>query len=303
MGFFKQLFGGGDNDNHTQEQQQDKARDFDVLKYDGVRAMNMGQIDYSIKCFSKALELKDDLETRDYLSQAFMRSDQMDLAMEQLAKLREAQPDNVRILLRMIHIYYMTEDYDKMAAICDDALRIDADNPLAVYELARAMRGRGDLLQAVAQATRCIALCEKAGDDEAGQLRDATLLRGGLLLKMGDTKGASADADWLEGHDPQSEDATLLKAQVEQAMGNNEEALCCFDKVVDLNPFSLEAFRQRGALRLQMGDKAGAEEDMRMVLELDPQATDSVNGKFEAEGHEDIQQKVEQTYKSVNPFQ
>ena len=42
----------------------------------------------------------------------------------------------------------------------------------------------------------------------------ATLLRGGLLLKMSDTKGASADADWLVGHDPQSEDAMLLKAHM-----------------------------------------------------------------------------------------
>ncbi|MGI6222914.1 MAG: tetratricopeptide repeat protein [Prevotella sp.] len=301
MGFFKQLFGGGD-DNHPQNQEQQKEHDFDVLKYDGIRAISIGQLDYAIKCLTKALEIKEDLESRDYLSQVYMRTDQMDLALEQLAKLREAQPDNVRILLRIANIYYMNEDYDKMAETCEAAGKLDADNPHVVFDTARAMRGKGDMIQAVAQITRCISLCEKAGDEEEQLLKDATLVRGGMLLKMGDKKGAAVDADWLVEHDAESEDAMLFKAQVEQVQGNNEEALKYFDKVVELNPFSVEAFRQRGGLKLAMGDKTGAEEDMKIVLELDPKEAEAVDGKFEAEGHEDIQQQVEQSYKNVNPF-
>ena len=108
------------------------------------------------------------------------------------------------------------------------------------------------------------------------------LLRGTLLLKMGDKNGAEADANWLGEHDGDSEDAMMFKARVQQALGYNEEALKSFDKVISLNPFSVEAFRERGQLKLTMGDKQGAEE---------------------AVGHEDIQQQVEQAYKSINPLQ
>lgn len=301
MGFFKQLFGGNAQDN-SQDKQQNKDRDFDVLKYDGVKAMNMGQADYAVKCFDKALEFHEDLEIHDYLSQIYIRADQMDKALEQLTMLHEAQPDNIRILLRMANIYYMIEDYDHMAEVSEKAKTLDAENAQAIYELARAMRGKGDMIQAVAQISQCIALCNKAAEDHAQLLKEAMLLRGTLLLKMGDQTGAEADANWLRENDSESEDAMMFIARVQQALGHNDEALKCYDKVISLNPFSVEAFRERGNLKLSMGDKQGAEEDMKSVLELDPEGAQGVSGNFEAIGHEDIQQQVEQSYKNNNPF-
>lgn len=302
MGFFKQLFGGSAHEN-SQNEQQDTAHDFEILKYDGVRAMNIGQLDYAIKCFEKALEIHEDLEIHDYLSQIYIRTDKMTEALDHLSILHEAQPDNIRILLRMAKIYYMNEDYDHMAEVCEKAKALDAENAQAAYELARAMRGKEDMIQAIAQITQCITLCEKAGEEQTGLLKDAMLLRGTLLLKMGDKNGAEADANWLGEHDGDSEDAMMFKARVQQALGYNEEALKSFDKVISLNPFSVEAFRERGQLKLTMGDKQGAEEDMKNVLELDPDTAQGVNGNFEAVGHEDIQQQVEQAYKSINPLQ
>ncbi len=57
------------------------------------------------------MELKDDLETRDYLSQAFIRSNDLPAANEQLQRLAEAEPANVQIWLRMAEVAYMMEDY------------------------------------------------------------------------------------------------------------------------------------------------------------------------------------------------
>ena len=67
MNIFKKLFG---SQTTSKETKQEENKNFDVLKYDGVRALRMQQFDYAAKCFVHAIELNaDDLECRDYLSQ------------------------------------------------------------------------------------------------------------------------------------------------------------------------------------------------------------------------------------------
>ena len=91
----------------------------------------------------------------------------------------------------------------------------------------------------------------------------------------------------------------LLKARIEAAKGNDEEAIRIYDRMTELNPFSIEAFRERGQLKFNRGDKAGAEADMQTVLELDPNSLADVNGEYSAEG---IEQRVRQAYSAVNPI-
>ena len=48
MGLFKALFGGKQAD--TEEKKtNDDARDFDMYKFDGVKASKMGQFEYAVK--------------------------------------------------------------------------------------------------------------------------------------------------------------------------------------------------------------------------------------------------------------
>ena len=61
--------------------------------------------------------------------------------------------------------------------------------------------------------------------------------------------------------------------------------------MIDTNPFSAEAYRERAAVRLAIGDKEGHDEDMRKANEILP-----------TEDKEDIGQKVEQKYKDMNPY-
>lgn len=57
MGFFKRFFGGKSESSEDNKEDQ-SAKDFEVLKYDGVRAMHQGQMDYAIKCLTNALQAK-----------------------------------------------------------------------------------------------------------------------------------------------------------------------------------------------------------------------------------------------------
>lgn len=59
--------------------------------------------------------MKEDLEIRDYMSQALLRADRLPEAYEQLLKIAEAQADNVQVFVRMAHVAYMMEDYTAMA--------------------------------------------------------------------------------------------------------------------------------------------------------------------------------------------
>ncbi|SFF92542.1 lipopolysaccharide assembly protein LapB [Prevotella sp. KH2C16] len=286
MNFFKALFGGKE-ETSEEKKQEEQARNFDVLKYDGVKALRMNQWQQAIKCFSHALEIREDLECRDYLSQAFIQNNELLPAFEQLQKLAEAQPDNEGIYLRMAHVAYMMEDYSAMADACEKALLINKDDPQVLYLYARACRGQGDRTNALAMLTKAITLQENYGD--------AHLLRGEILLEVNDVEGAAQDADYLMEHASENEDVLLLKARVLEAKKSHDEAVNIYNKVIELNPFCIAAFKERGAIRLSLGDKNGAEEDLKAVLELNPD-------KEEAVQKEDIQQKTEDAYRNINPF-
>ena len=289
MGFWKTFFGG--EANPDEEKKSADERNFDLLKYDGVKAMRMGQFDYAVKCFTMALLTKDDPEVHDYLSRAYLQTGRLDDSLSELHKLMAHDPDNVNVVLQAASVAFVKEDYDTMSQLCQQAIGMDGTNALAHLFYAKAAVGQGDLVQGIARMTKSIALDESMGD--------ARLLRAQTLMKMGDLEAAADDVEWLCAHTEDNEDVLLLQARLEAARGNSELAIGIYGHVVDVNPFCADAFRERGKLRLEQGDKQGAEEDMKMVLELNPQEMTDVSGEYSAEG---IEQKVKQQYSNLNPF-
>ena len=274
-----------------EEKQEQEAKKFDLLKYDGVKAMKMGQADYAVRCFNEALKIQDDLEIHDYLSQVLLRQGELDAAVAELRTLAEAEPENAQIWIRLAQVAYMQEDYAAMGEACERAMAAEPDNAQACFLSAQARLGGQDVVGAIAMLTKSITL--------QADYADAYLLRAQTLLNMGDTASADADAQWLLAHVGNHEDALLLKARIEAAKGNVSEAIRMYDKVVEVNPFCIEAFRERGQLKFNASDKAGAEQDMQTVLELDPQQLADVSGEYSAEG---IEQRVRQAYSAVNPL-
>lgn len=290
MGFFSTLFGGRQL-SPEEEKQEQEAKKFDLLKYDGVKAMKMGQADYAVRCFTEALKLHDDLEVHDYLSQVLLRQGNLDAAMNELRTLGDAEPENAQIQIRMAQVAYMQEDYATMETVCQQATTLEPENAEPYFLHAEALKGQQNPVGAIAMLTKAISLKE--------DYAEAYLLRGQTLLVMGDAASAETDADWLLEHVGDHEDVLLLKARVEAAKGQAQDAIRVYGKVIEVNPFQIDAFRERGRLRLDLGDKAGAEQDMQTVLELDPQQMADVSGEYSAEG---IEQRVKQAYSAVNPL-
>ena len=286
MNIFKALFGGKE-EKPEDKKRADEERDFDVLKYDGVRALRSGQHDYAIRCFTHALQMKDDLEIRDYMSQAMIRADRLPEAYEQLLKIAEAQTDNVQVFVRMAHVAYMMEDYTAMADACEKAIGLDSGNAEATLLYAKACIGHGDTTNAVAMLTKAIGV----KDDFA----EARLLRGETLLKAGDTAEADEDATLLLTNNTENEDVLMLKARIERAKGQAEEAILYYGKVIDANPFNAEAYRERGQVRMETGDESGGQDDIRQADELTEQQNGTADG-------ENVEKKVNEAYKNVNPL-
>lgn len=261
MNIFRALFGGKKEDTEeTKKEHQEK--DFEILKFDGVRALRTRQPEYAVKCFRHALELKDDDETRDYLSQALMANNELLEAMNELKVLAERVEGNAAIYMRMATVAYMTENYEAMYDACASAIKIEPDNHQAMYYQAVACEGLKRREEALQLLNDII--------DVAEDKYTAMLLRGELLFKDGRNDEALADAETLDEEHPDNEDVLMLKAHVMHAMAKLDEAEELCSRVVELDPFSIPAFAERASIRSEKGDKEGEKADLQTVMELNP---------------------------------
>lgn len=290
MGFWKSFF-GGESENPEEDKKNAEAKNFDLLKYDGVKAMRIGQFDYAEKCFREAMKLKDDLEVNDYLSQTLMRLGRLDEALDEMKIMINAQPSNLALLLQAAHVTYMLEDYEQMKQLLEQAQTQNGDNAMTSYMMGQAAVGQGDVISAIAHLTKAVTLDEK--------MADARLLRAKTLLKMGDVNSASDDVVWLLEHTEADEDVLLMAARVAHLKGQDDTAIDIYNKVIDLNPFQMDAYRERGQIRYDKGDKKGAEEDMQKLLEMNPNELADVSGDYSAEG---VEQAMKRVYSAINPF-
>lgn len=290
MGFWKTFFGGEEATPEEKKKNAD-AKNFDLMKYDGVKALRMGQLEYAERCFNEALKIQDDMEVHDFLSQTLTRLGNLEGALQELLTMSRVAPDNVAVLMQGAHVAYMLENYEQMKTLCEQALALDGENALANYQMAQAVMGQDDTISGIAYLTKAITLSE--------ELADARLLRAKTLLAMGDVKGASEDVDWLMAHTDEEEDVLLMAARVACAKGQTDEAINIYNKVTELNPFQLDAYRERGKLKFELGDKQGAEEEMQKLLEMNPDEMANVSGDYTAEG---VEQAVKRAYSNMNPF-
>lgn len=288
MNIFKRLFGVAQEEKvpTKEELQAENSKNFDILKYDGVRALKTQRYDYAIECFRHALDINENLEIHDYMSQAYLALSDLPNAYQHLQKLAEAQTDNINIFIRMAHVAYMMEDYSIMGTACEKALLIDKESPDALHLYAKSCVGIGDVTNAVALLTKAVTV--------KPDYADAYLLRGEVLLKEERYDEADEDASWLLENYPSNEDVLMLKANIENSRGNDAVAMEYLDKVIDANPFRQEAYALRGELRRKAGDEAGAKEDIDYAAKLQEEPQEA--------GGENVEKKVKDAYANINPF-
>ncbi len=302
MGFLSSLFGSGQQ---TPEQQRSKQteKDFDVLKYDGVRAQRINRFDYARKCFEEALRLKEDYETLGFLSSLLITTNHVEDAVGPLRRMIELQPEVTDAHNTLGNVYYILENYSDMEQVLDDALAIAPDNARTHYIMGRAKRSLGKTDEAIEHLTTAIGLQDS--------FADALLLRGEMYADNNKPDAALADAEAVLSISDGDENAMMLKARVMSQTGKTAEAEEAYRRVLDLNPFNrqaytdlarllvalqrteessallseaidlspdfAEAYTERAAIRRLAGDEAGAASDEETARKLQATAADSAN--------------------------
>lgn len=304
MGLFKSLFGG--NSTPETEKEKNDKKNFEILKYDGIRAQRMGKLPYAIKCFEEAIAINDELETLSFLTTAYTQANRLDDARITLDRMAVKDPEQPNTFLSLAGICYMQEDYESMNDACQKALALDNKNPLAFYLAAKAAIGMKDEINAIAMLTRAVVLKE--------DYAEAYQLRAEVLWGMKQAKDAAEDIQKLLQLNPDDEQALLLKGEILAATGEREQAQEYFNQVLSLNPFNekaylllgelhlsckdldkaiavydeaieinpnfAKAYHERGRIKLLKGDKEGSVEDMKKAIELAPESEANISGEY-----------------------
>ena len=91
MSFLKKLFGTPENLSPEEEAQAAARRNFETLRDDGVRAMQMGEVPFALKCFEEALNITPgDRRTQAFKAEAHLRMGQYAEALPLLKALAVA---------------------------------------------------------------------------------------------------------------------------------------------------------------------------------------------------------------------
>ena len=305
MGFLSSIFGG------NKDAESKKKKDFDILKYDGIRAQRIGKLTYAIKCFKEAIEIQEDLETMNHLSTTYIQMNQMEEALAVMTRMTEIAPEEPVHFLSLAGLCYMMEDYQGMDNACKKALAINEQIPVAYLLSAKAAIGMKNGIQSIAMLTKAIML----KDDYA----EAYQMRAEILWSMRQAKDAMEDVEKLLSINPEDETALLLKAEIIAANGNAEESMELINQVIAMNPFNenayllkgnlllalkeldkaievydeaielkpdfAQAYHERGRAKLEKGDKEGSMEDMKKSIELAPQSGSAISGQYNNYDH------------------
>jgi tetratricopeptide (TPR) repeat protein len=306
MGFLKSFFSGKATDSEADKQRKED-KEFEVYKYDGMRAQRMGQLDFAAQCYEKALALREDFEAMGYLAQVEILRQHLDEARALLSRMHVLEPSHLSTLLTLTHVCDLQADYDALAETAEKAIEVDGESATAYFFLAKAMLGKDELLMGIAHLTRTVTL----QDD----YKEAYLLRAETLLKMKQYTEAAQDIETVLSKHPDEEAALLLFGRLHEAEGRQEQAeeyyrqvndinpfneqaylllghlymeqkryeetIALFDEAIDINPSFAEAYRERGNAKLLNGDKEGAVEDMKQALELNPAEGEKVTGQYQ----------------------
>ena len=314
MGFFSSIFGGG---------QPSVDNQFETLRDDGVRAMQMGELPYAEKCLKAALGIQHDLKAVSFLAEVYLRMHESEKALPLLQELVGADPQNVEVALLLAQTQGELKQYSEEQATCKQILSAEAQEPRALYLLAEAEYGQADLFQAIAHLTQCLQLRE--------DYQSAQYLRAEILAKMGQWTDVLNDADELVKKDCENESYLILRAEAHAALAHTDEAANDLQQVLSLNPFNQDAvlklgslyeqtslwdkalslydeaielqpqfaaaYKARGGVRHHLKDEAGAADDLKRSLELAPEKAADLDGEYT-----NVENEMNAKYRSMNPY-
>lgn len=314
---FKNLFSNS-NCQTEESKQKNELKNFEILKYDGIRAQRIGKWIYAEKCFKEAIRINPELETMELLVRTSLQLNKLDQAEDILQQMTGISPQQAGVYIELAHIYDLKENYNEMLNAAQKANELEPENEYAYYQQAQAYHKQNDVINAIRTLTLAIARKE--------DFIAAYLMRGKILLNLKQLSEVEADINILLEKTPDNEDVLLLAGDFWRYKNNKEKAISYYKQVIESNPFNEKGYelaallfidnkewqngmnllnegienceaailyQLRGLCRLETGDKEGSMADMKKVMELNPNTEKEINGQFN---------NFENIFKSNNPL-
>ena len=225
--FFKSFFSGKSETPESEKQKNDQ-KNFEIFKYDGLRAQRMGRPDYAVKCFTEALAIQEEFETMGYLSQLYIQMGETAKARELLEKMAAMEPHLTSTFLTLANVCFIQEDYQAMEEAANKAIAIEEGNAVAHYLLGKARKGQNDDLMTIAHLTKAITL----KDD----FIEARLLRAEALLNLKQYKEAIGLFDEAIELNPNFAEAYKERGRAKLLNGDKDGSVEDMKKSLELNP-------------------------------------------------------------------
>jgi len=210
------------------------------------------------------------------------RLSQFSSAILELSRAVELSPGSVEIRVALALTYELNDQPQQAAAHYEEAIQMDPLNHRLYLHAARLYSDEGQPGKAIAHYETVLDL------DPANIEAIASLIRLWMLEKRFDDAQRLL-GDKLESLSEPSELYLLLGLLYREA-GVGEEAMRAFERAVQLKEDSAQARFYFGAQLERLQQKAGAREQLRRAIELDPAFADALNylGYMNAEDRIDL---------------
>jgi tetratricopeptide (TPR) repeat protein len=241
MGLFSSLFSSSKTEERANGEEE-SLQNFDLLKYDGIRALQINKPKYAVKCFTEALKIQQDIETMKYRMTAYNALNMTDEAFETLDDMVATGEEAVDTLLLRANYLYLNERYPEAIADCEQIIAMEPDNFTAYFLLAKTEKNTGEFEKAIDHLDKTVSL----KDDFV----EAYILRADTYLTLEKSSEAFADVEKVIELSPEDETAFLLRGRIRELLGDKGVALLDYQSVLDLNPFNEAAYLLAGRLLL-----------------------------------------------------
>ena len=254
--FIKSIFS---TSNEANEDQNDK--NFEILKYDGIKALRIGETQYAVKCFTEAIALKKDYECNIWLSNSYLQLDENGKAIDAVTEALSIKNNDIETLLHRASLYYSDKKYKAAITDCNTVLKINSEDVNALFILSKSKRELKEYTEALESIEKIISIKK--------ELTDSYFIRATILQKMGDFEKALKSINHIIDH--RDENIFLLRAKIYKSLNKFKEAENDYSTIIELNPFNDTAYLNLSDLYKNKGKYSEAIKILDEALEMHPE--------------------------------
>lgn len=254
MGFFKSLFSSAATEvpQSTEQMSAEKKRiAFETLRDSGVRAIRMGEYKLASDYLIKAAELfPDNEEAEALLAEAYLRGGDMESALIKLRPIAKRQQNNLQVWISVAQAALQQKEWTLVLEACAEVERLDGENPLAFYYEGLAYKEMEDFDAAVVKFGKAI--------EKAGEYAMAYFMRAMTYIQEGKLEDAEKDIDFLIAKGAADDMTYNQKGFLRKENEDYEGAVLAYDKVLEINPFNVDAYIGKASVYEIQGDNVTA---------------------------------------------